>query len=66
MLGPRRFNSRLTCPANRLGAIWMMKNGEIFRKPPSRHVSCVASISGKPPSPTPRFTPIRSAFNCAR
>ncbi len=31
MLGPRKSSSRLTWPARRLGAIWMMKNGEIFR-----------------------------------
>ena len=31
MFGPRKSSSRLTCPASRLGAIWMMKKGEIFR-----------------------------------
>ena len=31
MLGPRKSRIRLTWPASRLGAIWMMKNGEILR-----------------------------------
>ena len=66
MLGPRASSRRLTWPASRLGAIWMMKNGEIFRKPPAFHVSWVASISGRPPSPTPRFTPMRSGASAAR
>ena len=43
-----------------------MKNGDIFRNPPAFHVSCIASISGNPPSPTPRFTPMRSASSVAR
>jgi 3-oxoacyl-[acyl-carrier-protein] synthase II len=43
-----------------------MKNGEIFRNPPASHTLCIASISGRPPRPTPMFTPTRSGRSVVR
>ena len=60
MLGPRQLRRIASWPARMLGADCRMKKGDILRKPPDRQVSCMATISGRPPRPTPRLTPIRS------
>ena len=60
MFGPRQLSRIAIWPARMFGADCRMKKGEIFLKPPSLQTSCVATISGRPPRPTPRFTPIRS------
>src|SRR5258708_24037147 len=53
----------LTCPAARLMIAAGIKNGEILRGPPSSRALCSRSITSKPPTPEPIWTPIRSSFS---
>src|SRR5258708_21182340 len=53
----------LTCPAARLMIAAGIKNGEILRGPPSSRALCSRSITSKPPTPDPIWTPIRSSFS---
>jgi hypothetical protein len=55
-LAPSRID---TCPAARLMMAEGMKNGEIFRGPPSIRFRCSRSIVVNPPMPDAMKTPVR-------
>jgi hypothetical protein len=59
-LAPKRID---TCPAARLMIAEGMKNGEIFRGPPSRYALCSRSMVVNPPMPDAMNTPIRVALS---
>src|SRR5262249_12273640 len=60
-LGPLAPNRIDTWPAARLMMAEGMKNGEIFRGPPSRSALCSRSIGVNPPIPDAMNTPTRGA-----
>src|SRR5436853_2849883 len=57
--GPRAPNRIDTCPAARLMMAEGIKNGEIFRGPPSSSALCSRSIVVNPPMPDAMNTPVR-------
>jgi hypothetical protein len=61
--GPLAPNRIDTCPAARLAMAAGMKNGEIFRGPPSSRAMCSRSIVPNPPIPDAMNTPTRVAFS---
>ena len=60
--GPLAPSSIDSSPAVMLMMVPGMKNGEMRRGPVRSSSWCCASISGRPPMPEPKLTPMRSAF----
>ena len=63
MFGPLAPSRIERLPAIMLMIVPGMKNGEMRRGPFFLSSSCIASMSGKPPMPEPKLTPMRSAFS---
>src|SRR5262245_25397309 len=60
--GPFAPTSIESNPAVMLMMLPGMKKGEMRRGPLAFSSSCIDSISGRPPMPEPKLTPMRSAF----